>query len=104
MKRISAAEAYDFVRRNRIKWDVLKGSPDQMPPTYRAIASVPGNHKMLIEAYKFLDTRKPNSRFGNRVEWFMDKTLLRAFQRAHDQADLKATAGWLKAELKRQGI
>lgn len=102
MKRITAAEAYDFVRRNRIKWDILVGSPDQMPPTYKAIASVPGNHKMLIQAYKYLDTRKPNSRFGNKVEWFMDKTLLRAFQRAHDQAELHVLDRQIKSQLKRQ--
>ena len=94
MKRISPAEAYTFVRRNKkkIKWEVLIGSPDQMPHIYRAIASVPGNHKMLIEAYKFLDTRKSNSRFGNTVEWYMDKELFRAFSKAHRQAELRDLA------------
>ena len=97
---MTPAQAYEFIARNKIDWDILKGSPYQMPPIYKAVALVPGNHKMLINARKFHDVS--GMKASPKALWQMDKRLLKAFKRAQDALELRAAAAWLKSELRRR--
>jgi hypothetical protein len=105
VKQITPKQAYDFLIGNDIDREVLMGSPERMPALYRAICSVPGNHKMLVQARKYMEATCKALASGAtyRKTWYlhqMDKRLVKAFERAQYEAELRGMKGELSRMLK----